>query len=108
VDRARQRRADRETADSSDHVMVPPELPTYRIRRVWLSKEEEAGYYYGFSNSGLWPLCHIAHTRPIFRTADWNAYVTVNRRFADTWVREARPPIPSYWSRIITSRCCRV
>src|SRR5207245_7648283 len=63
--------ADRETADSSDHVMVPPERPAYRIRRVWLSKEEEAGYYYGFSNSGLWPLCHIAHTRPIFRTADW-------------------------------------
>ena len=86
--------ADRETADSSDHVMVPPERPAYRIRRVWLSKEEEAGYYYGFSNSGLWPLCHIAHTRPIFRTADWNAYVTVNRRFADTVVREAKTADP--------------
>src|SRR5437879_5880730 len=86
--------ADRETADSSDHVMVPPERPAYRIRRVWLSKEEEAGYYYGFSNSGLWPLCHIAHTRPIFRTADWNAYVTVNRRFADTVVREAKTSDP--------------
>ncbi len=86
--------ADRETADSTDHVMVPPERPAYRIRRVWLSKEEEAGYYYGFSNSGLWPLCHIAHTRPIFRTADWNAYVTVNRRFADTVVREAKTADP--------------
>src|SRR5438128_9018060 len=86
--------ADRETADSSDHVMVPPERPAYRIRRVWLSKEEEAGYYYGFSNSGLWPLCHIAHTRPIFRTADWNAYLTVNRRFADTVVREAKTADP--------------
>jgi trehalose 6-phosphate synthase len=86
--------ADRETADSSDHVMVPPERPAYRIRRVWLSKEEEAGYYYGFSNSGLWPLCHIAHTRPIFRTADWNAYVTVNRRFADAVVREAKTADP--------------
>lgn len=86
--------ADRETVDASDHVMVPPEHPAYRIRRVWLSKEEEAGYYYGFSNSGLWPLCHIAHTRPIFRTADWNAYVVVNRRFADTVVREAKTADP--------------
>jgi trehalose 6-phosphate synthase len=86
--------ADRETADSTDHVMVPPERPAYRIRRVWLSKEEESGYYYGFSNSGLWPLCHIAHTRPIFRTSDWNAYVTVNRRFADTVVREAKTADP--------------
>jgi len=86
--------ADRETVDSTDHVMVPPERPAYRIRRVWLSKEEEAGYYYGFSNSGLWPLCHIAHTRPIFRTSDWNAYVAVNRRFADAVVREAKTADP--------------
>jgi trehalose 6-phosphate synthase len=86
--------ADRETADPSDHVSVPPEHPAYRIRRVWLSKEEEAGYYYGFSNSGLWPLCHIAHTRPIFRTSDWNAYVTVNRRFAEAVVREAKTADP--------------
>jgi trehalose 6-phosphate synthase len=86
--------ADRETADSADHVLVPPERPAYRIRRVWLSKEEEAGYYYGFSNSGLWPLCHIAHTRPIFRTSDWNAYVTVNRRFAEAVVREAKTADP--------------
>jgi trehalose 6-phosphate synthase len=86
--------ADRETVDATDHVRVPPERPAYRIRRVWLSEEEEAGYYYGFSNSGLWPLCHIAHTRPIFRTADWNAYVTVNRRFADTVVHEAKTADP--------------
>ena len=86
--------ADRETVDATDHIQVPPERPAYRIRRVWLSKEEEAGYYYGFSNSGLWPLCHIAHTRPIFRTADWNAYVTVNRRFADAVVHEAKTADP--------------
>jgi trehalose 6-phosphate synthase len=86
--------ADRETVDATDHIRVPPERPAYRIRRVWLTKEEEAGYYYGFSNSGLWPLCHIAHTRPVFRTADWNAYVTVNRRFADVVVHEARTADP--------------
>jgi trehalose 6-phosphate synthase len=80
--------------DATDHIRVPPERPAYRIRRVWLSKEEEDGYYYGFSNSGLWPLCHIAHTRPVFRTADWNAYVTVNRRFADTVVHEAKTENP--------------
>jgi trehalose 6-phosphate synthase len=86
--------ADRETVDEADHVMVPPGRPAYRIRRVWLSKEEEAGYYYGFSNSGLWPLCHIAHTRPMFRTSDWNAYVTVNRRFADAVVSESKTTDP--------------
>ena len=56
--------------DKHDHVMVPPEHPAYRIRRVWLSKEEEQGYYFGFANEGLWPLWHIAHTRPTFRTQD--------------------------------------
>ena len=86
--------ADRETVDATDHIRVPPERPAYRIRRVWLSEEEEAGYYYGFSNSGLWPLCHIAHTRPVFRTRDWNAYATVNRRFADAVVHETRTEDP--------------
>jgi trehalose 6-phosphate synthase len=86
--------ADRETVDATDHIRVPPERPAYRVRRVWLSEEEEAGYYYGFANGGLWPLCHIAHTRPVFRTADWNAYVTVNRRFADAVVSEAKTADP--------------
>jgi len=71
--------ADREVVDRHDRVGVPPEKPRYRIRRVWLSAEEEAGYYYGFSNEGLWPLCHIAHVRPTFRADDWNRYVQVNR-----------------------------
>jgi trehalose 6-phosphate synthase len=86
--------ADREVVDANDHVQVPPESPAYQIRRVWLSKEEEAGYYYGFANEGLWPLCHIAHTRPVFRAADWEHYRTVNRRFAETVVAESRTPNP--------------
>jgi len=53
----------------------------YTLRRVWLTKEEEEGYYYGLANEGLWPLCHIAHTRPIFRAADWQAYIKVNQKF---------------------------
>src|SRR5207248_3662951 len=86
--------ADRDTVDQQDHVMVPPEKPSYRIRRVWLSKEEEQGYYYGLANEGLWPLCHIAHTRPVFRAEDWTHYKSVNRRFADTVVDESRTEDP--------------
>jgi trehalose-6-phosphate synthase/uncharacterized membrane protein affecting hemolysin expression len=81
--------ADRETVDRHDRVPVPPKNPEYTLRRVWLSKEEEAGYYYGFANEGLWPLCHIAHVRPIFRTSDWQQYVVINRRFADAVVKES-------------------
>ena len=86
--------ADRETVDANDCVGVPPEKPSYTLRRIWMSKEEEEGYYYGFANEGLWPLCHIAHVRPVFRTADWQQYVTINRRFADAVVREAKSDDP--------------
>ncbi|MGH8668214.1 MAG: alpha,alpha-trehalose-phosphate synthase (UDP-forming), partial [Burkholderiales bacterium] len=86
--------ADRDTVDKHDHVMVPPEHPAYRIRRVWLSEEEEQGYYFGFANEGLWPLCHIAHTRPTFRTQDWEHYRNVNQRFADIVADEARSEDP--------------
>jgi trehalose 6-phosphate synthase len=86
--------ADRQAVDKHDHVMVPPEHPAYRIRRVWLAKEEEHGYYYGFANEGLWPLCHIAHTRPTFRTPDWDHYRAVNRRFADVVVDESSTDDP--------------
>jgi trehalose 6-phosphate synthase len=86
--------ADRDTVDQHDHVMVPPEHPAYRIRRVWLSKEEEQGYYFGFANEGLWPLCHIAHTRPTFRAQDWEHYRNVNQRFADIVADEARTDDP--------------
>jgi trehalose 6-phosphate synthase len=81
--------ADRETVDRNDRVAVPPDEPAYSLRRVWLSEEEQDGYYYGFANEGLWPLCHIAFVRPIFRESDWAHYVAVNRRFADAVVQEA-------------------
>jgi trehalose 6-phosphate synthase len=80
--------ADALTVDEHDRVRVPPDEPAYTLKRVWLSKEEEQGYYYGFSNEGLWPLCHIAHTRPIFRSDDWAAYQMVNAKFADAVLRE--------------------
>jgi trehalose 6-phosphate synthase len=75
--------ADRETVDRHDHVQVPPGEESYHIRRVWLSEEEQQGYYYGFSNEGLWPLCHVAHARPVFRAEDWRQYRAVNQKFAD-------------------------
>ena len=74
--------ADRETADKQGRLRVPPDRPQYTLRRVWVNKEEEDGFYFGFANEGLWPLCHIAHTRPIFRPGDWEHYRTVNRKFA--------------------------
>jgi trehalose 6-phosphate synthase len=80
--------ADRATADERGRVPVPPEDPTYLLRRVWLSKAEEQGYYYGFANETLWPLCHVAYTRPRFDAGDWEQYRRVNRKFADAVLDE--------------------
>jgi trehalose 6-phosphate synthase len=80
--------ADREFVDARNRVRVPPDDPRYTLRRVWLSKEEEDGYYFGFANEGLWPLCHIVHARPTFRAADWEQYKKVNAKFADALVAE--------------------
>jgi trehalose 6-phosphate synthase len=80
--------ADWDVVDSDNRIRVPPDDPCYTLRRVALSKEEEDGYYYGFSNEGLWPLCHIAHARPIFRAEDWAHYQKANRRFAEATLAE--------------------
>jgi alpha,alpha-trehalose-phosphate synthase [UDP-forming] len=80
--------ADKKTVDEKNHVMVPPDRPSYTLRRIWLSKEEETGYYYGFSNKGLWPLCHIAYTRPEFNEDEWKIYHNVNKKFADAVLEE--------------------
>ncbi len=80
--------ADSEMVDANDRLLVPPDDPRYTLRRVWLTKEEEEGYYYGFANEGIWPLCHIAHTRPLFRASDWKHYQEVNRKFADALLEE--------------------
>ena len=80
--------ADREMVDGHDRLRVPPEEPKYTLRRVWLTKEEEEGYYYGFANEGIWPLCHIAHTRPTFRGSDWEHYQKANMKFAEAVLEE--------------------
>ena len=86
--------ADRQTVDRYDHIRVPPDDPNYTLRRVWLSPEQEQGYYYGFSNEGLWPLCHLAYVRPAFRASDWRAYEEVNAKFADVVAEESGTASP--------------
>ena len=88
--------ADAETVDAHGRVGLPEDDPRYTLRRVWLTKEEEQGYYYGFANEGLWPLCHIVHTRPVFRPDDFVRYAEVNQKFAATVldeIREAESPL---------------
>lgn len=86
--------ADHDTVNKHDRVMVPPGSDEYTLRRIWLTAEEEQGYYYGFANEGLWPLCHVAHVRPVFRESDWETYRRVNERFAEAVVAEARSEDP--------------
>ncbi|WP_369723612.1 trehalose-6-phosphate synthase [Bradyrhizobium sp. LLZ17] len=86
--------ADRDTVDENDRIRVPEGAPAYALRRVWLSEDEQDGYYYGFANEGLWPLCHIVFVRPAFRIGDWRMYREINQRFADAVVAEARTEDP--------------
>src|SRR5688572_2225527 len=86
--------ADRATVDKHDHIAVPPDSPAYQLRRIWLTPEQEAGYYSGFANEGLWPLCHIAHVRPTFRSSDFEHYRTVNTKFAEAVKEEAKSADP--------------
>ena len=80
--------ADAEVSDANGFVEVPPDRPAYHLKRVWLSKQQEEGYYYGFANSAMWPLCHIAYRPPVFRLEQWNAYAEVNRLFAESVAKE--------------------
>ncbi|MCE5347023.1 MAG: trehalose-6-phosphate synthase [Bacteroidales bacterium] len=82
--------ADKETVNKNGKVEVPPEEPKYTLKRLWLTREEEDHFYYGFSNEGMWPLCHIAHTRPTFRNEDWLYYQKVNKDFAKAVLDETK------------------
>ncbi|HUH08898.1 MAG TPA: trehalose-6-phosphate synthase [Egibacteraceae bacterium] len=84
--------ADRDVVDARDRVRVPPGVESYTLRRIWLSPEEERRYYGGFSNEGLWPVCHIVHVRPVFRSEDWAEYRAVNARFAEAIDDELTDP----------------
>ncbi|WP_227355631.1 alpha,alpha-trehalose-phosphate synthase (UDP-forming) [Haladaptatus salinisoli] len=80
--------ADDEVTDERGRVGVPPESPAYDLRRVGLSDEQVDGYYYGYSNQVLWPICHVdpakMNTDPDF----WKQYRSANRAFADAVVEE--------------------
>lgn len=82
--------ADKLVVNRNDKIRVPPDEPKYTLKRIWLTPEEEKMYYYGFSNEGIWPLCHMAHTRPVFREKDWDAYKLVNAKFADSLLSEIK------------------
>jgi trehalose 6-phosphate synthase len=88
--------ADRKVVDPDGRVMVPPDRPRYALRRVWLTEEEERGYYYGFANETLWPLCHVVYVRPTFRSRDWELYKAVNAHFCRAVLEEA-PPKATVW-----------
>lgn len=79
---------DRQVVDENGKVLLPPENPSYSLRRIFLSKEERDGYYYGYSNEGLWPMAHVVYARPVFRVSDWKKYQKVNERFAQTILEE--------------------
>lgn len=89
--------ADRITSDKNGRLGVPPGEDLYTLKRVWLTEEEEQGYYYGFANEGLWPLCHIAHTRPQFRAKDFRQYSRINARFAAAVAQECDVRDPIVW-----------
>ncbi|MFC2047891.1 trehalose-6-phosphate synthase [Chloroflexota bacterium] len=80
--------ADRKVVDARDRVAVPPDKPEYTLRRVWLTEGEVAGFYLGFANEALWPLCHVTFTPPAFSEDWWNTYKNVNKIFADAVMQE--------------------
>jgi trehalose 6-phosphate synthase len=80
--------ADWEVADTRGRLGLPQPDPRYTLRRLRLTADEEDGYYYGFANEGLWPLCHVVHSRPSFRAGDWEQYRAVNQKFAAALLEE--------------------
>jgi len=81
--------ADHEVSDELGRVSVPPGEDCYTLRRVWLDESDVNGYYHGFANRALWPLCHMLIQHFEFRTEYWERYRTVNLRFAHAVADEA-------------------
>jgi trehalose-6-phosphate synthase len=80
--------ADWDTVDADNKLSVPPDAPSYSLKRVRLTKFQEEGYYYGFSNGALWPLSHIVYTKPVFDKKQWDIYKKVNEIFAQNILNE--------------------
>lgn len=81
---------DEKIVDKDQRVMVPPppEESRYALKRVKLTEADVAGFYLGFANESLWPLCHVTFTPPNYREDWWHTYRTVNRTFADSVLQE--------------------
>ena len=79
---------DMDTADEKGRIQVPPKEESYTLKRVFLKKKDLDGFYYGFANQTLWPLCHAVFIKPRFSPAWWDSYVKVNRQFADAIIEE--------------------
>ena len=77
-------------AQRNGPVMASASRPSYRLRNVEIQAQDYKRYYNGFSNQGLWPLCHITYTQPQFKQADWQAYCRVNQRFAEAVLEETQ------------------
>lgn len=89
--------ADKEVVDKNFKIRVPSDAPEYTLKRIWLTKEQEAKYYYGFANDSLWPLCHLVHVRPIFNSDCWQSYKEVNKIFAGAVLKEIKGKKALVW-----------
>jgi alpha,alpha-trehalose-phosphate synthase [UDP-forming] len=89
--------ADKEAVDENDKVKMPPGKNQYTLKRIWISKKNLRGWYYGFSNEAMWPLCHSVFERPTFRESDWNTYWDVNQQFADAVLKEVEGKKAIVW-----------
>jgi alpha,alpha-trehalose-phosphate synthase [UDP-forming]/trehalose-phosphatase len=81
--------ADFDVAGPDGRVRVPPDTGAYLLRRVRLADDEVEGFYYGYANQALWPLCHLALEHARFRPRTWAFYETANERFAEAVLIEA-------------------
>jgi trehalose 6-phosphate synthase len=86
--------ADKLVVDKRDGLSVAGGTGAYRLRYVWLPEEEYHGYYFGFANEGLWPLCHAVGVQPVFRQHDFQMYQRANDRFAAAVAMESATATP--------------
>lgn len=68
----------------------------YKLDGVVLDEEDVDGYYHGFSNEVLWPLCHDFISKCNFDPGYWPVYQKVNRKFAEK-VAEVTEPDDYVW-----------
>ncbi len=73
--------ADKKMVDEHNRYKVTTTDKNYLLKRIFLKKKEIDGFYYGFANQTLWPLCHNVFQKPSFVQEWWDEYVKVNEKF---------------------------